>query len=152
MTAEGFRLLEAELKNLKTVRRPNVIKAIAAAREHGDLSENAEYHAAKEEQSMIEARVAVVEGTVSTAEIIIVSELSGNTVKFGATISLVDVETEEKRRYQIVGPDEADVNSGKISHTSPVARALIGKSVGDEVEVNAPGGQRALEILSVEFI
>lgn len=152
MTAEGFRALEAELKTLKTVRRPSVIKAIAAAREHGDLSENAEYHAAKEEQTIIEARVAEVEEKVSTAEIIDFSELSGDTVKFGATISLIDVETDEEQKFQIVGADEADVKSGKISNTSPVARALIGKSVGDEVEVNAPGGQRALEILSIEFV
>lgn len=152
MTEGGFLALEAELKHFKTVRRPNVIKAIAAAREHGDLSENAEYHAAKEEQSMIEAKVADYESRVSCAEIINVTELTGDTVKFGATISLIDVETEEERRYQIVGAYEADVKLGKISHTSPVARALIGKSVGAEVEVNAPGGRRSFEILTVEFI
>ena len=152
MTAEGYAALDAELKNLKTVERPNIIAAIAEAREHGDLSENAEYHAAKEKQSFIEGRVTELEDKLARADVIDTSRLNGSTVKFGATVTLVDEETEEESRYKIVGEDEADVAKGKISITSPIARALIGKDVEDVVEVTAPGGAKSYEILKVEFI
>ena len=152
MTAEGHAALDAELKNLKTVERPNIITAIAEAREHGDLSENAEYHAAKEKQSFIEGRVAELEDKLARADVIDTSRLSGDTVKFGATVTMMDEETEEESRYKIVGEDEADVATGKISITSPIARALIGKDVDDVVEVSAPGGAKSYEILKVEFL
>jgi transcription elongation factor GreA len=152
MTAEGHAALEAELKNLKVVERPNIITAIAEAREHGDLSENAEYHAAKEKQSFIEGRVAELEDKLARADVIDTSRLSGDTVKFGATVTIMDEESEEESRYKIVGEDEADVATGKISITSPIARALIGKDVDDVVEVSAPGGAKSYEILKVEFI
>ncbi len=152
MTAEGHAALEAELKNLKVVERPNIITAIAEAREHGDLSENAEYHAAKEKQSFIEGRVAELEDKLARADVIDTSRLSGDTVKFGATVTIMDEESEEESRYKIVGEDEADVATGKISVTSPIARALIGKDVDDVVEVSAPGGAKSYEILTVEFI
>ncbi|MAT34954.1 MAG: transcription elongation factor GreA [Ponticaulis sp.] len=152
MTAEGHAALDAELKNLKTVERPNIIAAIAEAREHGDLSENAEYHAAKEKQSFIEGRVTELEDKLARADVIDTSRLSGDTVKFGATVTMMDEETEEESRYKIVGEDEADVAKGKISITSPIARALIGKEVDDVVEVSAPGGAKSYEILKVEFI
>ncbi len=152
MTAEGHAALEAELKNLKVVERPNIITAIAEAREHGDLSENAEYHAAKEKQSFIEGRVAELEDKLARADVIDTSRLSGDTVKFGATVTIMDEESEEESRYKIVGEDEADVATGKISVTSPIARALIGKDVDDVVEVSAPGGAKSYEILKVEFI
>ncbi len=152
MTAEGHAALEAELKNLKVVERPNIIAAIAEAREHGDLSENAEYHAAKEKQSFIEGRVAELEDKLARADVIDTSRLSGDTVKFGATVTIMDEESEEESRYKIVGEDEADVATGKISVTSPIARALIGKDVDDVVEVSAPGGAKSYEILKVEFI
>ena len=152
MTAEGHAALEAELKNLKVVERPNIITAIAEAREHGDLSENAEYHAAKEKQSFIEGRVAELEDKLARADVIDTSRLSGDTVKFGATVTMMDEETEEESRYKIVGEDEADVATGKISITSPIARALIGKDVDDVVEVSAPGGAKSYEILKVEFL
>lgn len=152
MTAEGHAALEAELKNLKVVERPNIITAIAEAREHGDLSENAEYHAAKEKQSFIEGRVAELEDKLARADVIDTSRLGGDTVKFGATVTIMDEESEEESRYKIVGEDEADVATGKISITSPIARALIGKDVNDVVEVSAPGGAKSYEILKVEFI
>ena len=152
MTAEGHAALEAELKNLKVVERPNIITAIAEAREHGDLSENAEYHAAKGKQSFIEGRVAELEDKLARADVIDTSRLGGDTVKFGATVTIMDEESEEESRYKIVGEDEADVATGKISITSPIARALIGKDVDDVVEVSAPGGAKSYEILKVEFI
>ena len=151
MTAEGYAALETEIKQLKSVERPRIIKAIAEARAHGDLSENAEYHAAKEQQGMTEARVADLEDKLSRADVIDVSKLSGKQVKFGATVKLVDEDTEEEVKYQIVGEVEADVKQSKISITSPIARALIGKSVGDTVEVATPGGGKCYEILTVKF-
>ena len=151
MTAEGHAALDAELKNLKTVERPNIITAIAEAREHGDLSENAEYHAAKEKQSFIEGRVAELEDKLARADVIDTSKLTGTTVRFGATVTIMDEETEEESSYKIVGEDEADVASGKVSITSPIARALIGKDIEDVVEVSAPGGAKSYEIMNVEF-
>ncbi|MES1201885.1 MAG: transcription elongation factor GreA [Pseudomonadota bacterium] len=151
MTAEGFAALDAELKRLKTEERPAVIQAIAEARTHGDLSENAEYHAAKERQSFIEGRVLELEDKIARSQIIDVTRLSGKQVKFGATVKLQDEDSGEKRTYKIVGEDEADVRAGKVSITSPVARALIGKEKGDVVEVSAPGGVKAFEILKVEW-
>ncbi|MBV9994986.1 MAG: transcription elongation factor GreA [Caulobacteraceae bacterium] len=152
MTAEGFHALDEELKRLKTQERPSAIAAIAEARSHGDLSENAEYHAAKERQGWIEGRIAEIEDRMARAQIIDVSKLSGDQVKFGATVSVVDEDTEEKARYQIVGEHEADVRSGKISVASPIARAMIGKEIGDVVEVNTPGGVKAYEILNIEWV
>jgi transcription elongation factor GreA len=151
MTSEGYRSLDEELKRLKSVERPSVISAISEARSHGDLSENAEYHAAKERQGWIEGRIAEIEDKISRAQIIDVSRLSGEQVKFGATVTVVDEDTEEEARYQIVGEHEADVRSGRISLTSPLSRAMIGKEVGDVVEVNTPGGVKAYEILKVEW-
>ncbi|MEI7871958.1 MAG: transcription elongation factor GreA [Alphaproteobacteria bacterium] len=150
-TAEGLKSLEDELKHLKSVERPSIIKAIAAAREHGDLSENAEYTSARERQSFIEGRIAEVESIISRAEVIDFSKLTGKIVKFGATVRLADEDTEEKVKYQIVGPYEADLNKGSISVTSPIGRALIGKTVGDKVEVQTPRGAKSYEIVSVEF-
>ena len=152
MTANGYNRLEAELKNLKTVERPNVIKAIAEAREHGDLSENAEYHAARERQSFIEGRVAELEDMLSRAEVIDPTSLSGDTVKFGATIELADEDTDEEVTYQIVGQYESDIKNGMLSISAPLARALIGKNVGDSVEVTTPGGSKSFEILKVSFV
>jgi transcription elongation factor GreA len=151
MTAEGYAALEAELKTLKTVERPTVIAAIAEARSHGDLSENAEYHAAKERQSFIEGRIAELEDKIARAQVIDVKRLSGATVKFGATVTVLDEDTEGKAVYKIVGEDEADVRAGKISIASPIARALIGKEQGDVVEVVAPGGAKSYEILKVQW-
>jgi len=151
MTAEGYARLEEELKQLKTVARPEVIKAIAEAREHGDLSENAEYHAARERQSFIEGRVAELEDKISRAQVIDPSKLSGDTVKFGATVRVVDEDTDQETSYQIVGETEADVKAGRLAITSPIARALIGKSVGDSVEVATPKGPKAYEILQISF-
>ena len=151
MTEAGHTAIMEEIKHLKSVERPRIIKAIAEAREHGDLSENAEYHAAKEQQGWTEARVAELEDVLSRAEVIDLSKLSGETVKFGATVKLVDEDTDEESKYQIVGEFEADVKSGKISISSPIARALIGKAVGDSVEVNTPGGGKSYEILAVKF-
>ncbi len=151
MTLEGSKTLEQELKNLRSVERPAVIQAIAEARAHGDLSENAEYHAAREKQSFIEGRILELEDKLSRAEVIDVAKLSGNTVKFGATVLLQDEDTSEKVKYQIVGADESDVDSGRISITSPLGRALIGKSVGDAVEVTTPRGSKAYEIMSLSF-
>ena len=152
MTAEGHKALEAELKNLKSVERPAVIQAIAEAREHGDLSENAEYHAAKERQSLIEGRIAELEDKTARADVIDTSKLSGGNVKFGATVTVMDEDTEEKASYKIVGDDEADVKTGKISLSSPLARAMIGKEEGDIAEVAAPGGAKSYEILEIKWI
>ncbi len=151
MTAEGFTALEAEIKHLKAVERPRIIKAIAEARTHGDLAENAEYHAAKEQQGITEARVADLEDKLSRADIIDVSKLKGDRVMFGATVTLLDEDTEEKVKYRIVGELEADVKQGKISITSPIARALLGKRKRDVVEVSTPGGGKSYEVLRVSF-
>jgi transcription elongation factor GreA len=151
ITKQGFEKLEAELKNLKSVERPAIIEAIAEARAHGDLSENAEYHSARERQSFIEGRIMELEGRMSYAEVIDPTELSGNRVMFGATVEVVDEDTDEEFTYQIVGEYEADVDSGKLSNTAPLSRALIGKSVGDSVEVRTPKGEKAYEILDVEY-
>ena len=151
MTADGFQRLEEELRHLKMNERPAVIRAIAEAREHGDLSENAEYHAARERQSLIEGRVGELEDKISRAEIIDVSKLSGKQIKFGATITVVDEDTDEKNSYQIVGPDEADIREKRLSITSPLARAVIGKKVGDTVEVTTPNGSKSYEIVKVAF-
>jgi transcription elongation factor GreA len=152
MTAAGFKSLEDEVNHLKNVERHEIIKAIADARAHGDLSENAEYHAAKERQGFIEGRVMELEDQIGRAEVIDVSKLSGTTIKFGATVTLVDEDTDEKRKYQIVGDVESDAKHGRISLSSPIARALIGKGKGDTVEVTTPGGARSYEILKVEFV
>ena len=152
MTAAGFKSLEDEINQLKTVDRHEIIKAIAEARAHGDLSENAEYHAAKERQSFIEGRVMELEDQIGRAEVIDVSKLSGSTVKFGATVTMEDEDSGEKKKYQIVGDVESDVKHGRISLSSPIARALIGKGKGDTVEVSTPGGSRSYEVLKVEFV
>jgi transcription elongation factor GreA len=152
MTGEGYAVLDEELKRLKTQERPSVIGQIAEARLHGDLSENAEYHAAKDRQGWIEGRIAEIEDKIARAQIIDVSKLSGNQVKFGATVSVVDEDTEDKARYQIVGDHEADVKSGKLSISSPLSRAMIGKEVGEVVEVNTPGGVKAYETLKIEWV
>ena len=150
MTEEGYSRLQEELKRLKSVERPAVIQAIAEARELGDLSENAEYHSAREKQSFIEGRIKELEGILSLAEVIDPERLSGP-IKFGATVTLVDEDTDEEKTYQIVGDQEADVKAGRISISSPIARALIGKEVGDSIEVNAPGGAKGYEILAVQW-
>nr|B0SZ84.1 RecName: Full=Transcription elongation factor GreA; AltName: Full=Transcript cleavage factor GreA [Caulobacter sp. K31] len=152
MTAGGYQTLDEELKRLKTIERPAVIAAISEARQHGDLSENAEYHAAKERQGWIEGRIAEIEDKIARAQVIDVSKLSGKQVKFGATVSVVDEDTEEESRYQIVGDHEADVKEGRISLSSPLSRAMIGKEVGEVVEVYTPGGVKAYEILKVEWV
>jgi transcription elongation factor GreA len=151
MTAGGFEALKEELRWRQQEERPRIIEAISEARTHGDLSENAEYHSAKEAQSHNEGRIHELEDLIARAEVIDVSKLSGGTVKFGATVVLLDEDTEEKKTYQIVGDQEADVRAGRISISSPIARALIGKEVGDAVEVNAPGGARGYEIVEVQF-
>ncbi len=151
MTAAGHAALQEEIRHLKSVERPRIIKAIAEARSHGDLSENAEYHAAKEQQGWNEARVMELEDKLSRAEVIDVSNLSGDRVQFGATVRLVDEDTEKEVTYRIVGDFEADVSRGLISISSPIARALIGKEVGDLVEVNTPGGGKSYEILEVTY-
>jgi transcription elongation factor GreA len=151
MTVAGYAALEAELKRRQQEERPRIIQAISEARSHGDLSENAEYHAAKESQSLNEGRIAELEDKLSRAEVIDVSKLSGNTVKFGATVTLMDEDSEEEKVYQIVGEAEADVKSGKVSVSSPIARALISKKVGDTVEVNTPGGGKSYEVLKIAF-
>jgi len=151
MTAAGFSLIETELKRLRTVERPAVIRAIAAAREHGDISENAEYHAAKERQSFIEGRMAELEDKVSRADVIDVSKLSGKDIKFGATVCLSDEDTEKRVTYQIVGEVEADIEKGRLAVTSPLARALIGRSKGDSVEVDTPRGAKSYEIIKVSY-
>jgi transcription elongation factor GreA len=152
MTAEGYHALDEELKRLKTVERPAVISAIGEARLHGDLSENAEYHAAKDRQGWIEGQIAEIEDKMARAQVIDVSKLSGKQVKFGATVSVIDEDTEEKARYQIVGEHEANVKDGKVSITSPIARAMIGKESGETVEVTTPGGVKAYEITKVEWV
>ena len=152
MTADGFKALEHEVNELKAVERPAIIRMISEARAHGDLSENAEYHAAKERQAFIEGRVIELEDMLGRADVIDVSKLSGGTVKFGATVTMVDEDTDQKRKFQIVGDHEADATRGRISISSPIARALIGKAKGDTVEVAAPGGARSYEILKVEFV
>lgn len=151
MTVAGHKALDEELKRLKTTERPAVIAAISEAREHGDLSENAEYHAAKDRQGWIEGRVQELEDKLARAQVIDISKMSGHTVKFGATVTVLDEDTEQSSTYQIVGEDEADVKSGRISVTSPIARAMINKEVGDVIEVNAPGGLKSYEIMSVEW-
>ena len=151
MTAAGFERLQEELKRLKSVDRPAIIRAIAEARDHGDLSENAEYHAARERQSFIEGRVLELEDKIARAEVIDVSKLSGKVVKFGATVTLADEETDEKVVYQIVGEDEADIAQRRLSVTSPLARALIGKTIGESVEVSTPRGARSYEVVKVAF-
>ncbi|MGX1307623.1 transcription elongation factor GreA [Amorphus suaedae] len=152
MTPEGYAALEVELKRRTSVERPRIIQAISEARAHGDLSENAEYHAAKEAQSHNEGRVLEIEDQISRAEVIDVAKLSGDSVKFGATVTLVDEDTDEEKTYKIVGDVEADAKAGKVSISSPIARALIGKTVGDTVEVAAPGGARSYEIIKVIFL
>jgi transcription elongation factor GreA len=151
MTAEGFARLQEEAKHLKTVERPAIIRAIAEAREHGDLSENAEYHAARERQSFCEGRLSQIEDMIARAEVIDVSKLSGDVVKFGAKVRLADEDTGEEATYQIVGAAESDVNSGLLSVTAPLARALIGKTIGDTVEVATPRGSKAYEVVDVAF-
>jgi transcription elongation factor GreA len=151
MTQQGFTKLEAELKDLKSVRRPAVIEAIATARAHGDLSENAEYHAAKEQQSFIEGRIKELESVIGMAQIIDPSTLSGNSVKFGATVLIADEETGTEETYTIVGEYEADADNKRISITAPIARALIGKSVNDSVEVRTPKGVKKYEIVEVKY-
>jgi transcription elongation factor GreA len=152
MTAAGYKALEDEVNHLKNVERHAIIKLIAEARAHGDLSENAEYHAAKERQSFIEGRLIELEDKIGRADVIDGSKLSGSTVTFGATVTIVDEDSDEKRKFQIVGDLEADAKKGRISISSPISRALIGKSKGDTVEVAAPGGARSYEILKVEWV
>lgn len=152
MTTGGFVALKEELRWRQQEERPRIIEAIAEARAHGDLSENAEYHAAKEAQSLNEGRVNELEDYIARAEVIDVSKMSGSKIKFGATVKLIDEDTEEEKTYQIVGDQEADVKMGKISISSPIARALIGKEGGDTIEVNAPGGARGYEILEINYI
>ncbi|PKP76034.1 MAG: transcription elongation factor GreA [Alphaproteobacteria bacterium HGW-Alphaproteobacteria-6] len=151
MTRAGHTALDGELKELKSVERPAVIRAIAEAREHGDLSENAEYHAARERQSFVEGRIKELEAILSRAEVIDPAKLSGP-IKFGATVTLVDEDTDEEKRYQIVGEAEADIERGLLNIRSPLARALIGKDEGDSVEVHAPGGGKNYEILSIRYV
>ncbi len=151
MTAGGHTALEVELKHLKSVERPAIIRAIAEAREHGDLSENAEYHSAKEKQSFIEGRIKELEGILSLAEVIDPRKLSGP-IKFGATVTLVDEDTDEEKTYQIVGEHEASIEKGLLNIKSPIARALIGKEAGDSVEVRTPGGERSYEVVKVSYI
>ncbi|WP_298295810.1 transcription elongation factor GreA [uncultured Litoreibacter sp.] len=151
MTPRGFKALDAELKNLKVVERPAIITAIAEAREHGDLSENAEYHSAKEKQSFIEGRIKELEGMIGLAQVIDPSTMSGS-VKFGATVKLIDEDTEEEKSYQIVGEQEADIHNGLLNINSPLARALIGKEEGDSIEVRTPGGTKDYEVLEVKYV
>ncbi|GGA16231.1 transcription elongation factor GreA [Amylibacter cionae] len=151
MTPRGYNAAQVELKQLKSVDRPAVIRAIAEAREHGDLSENAEYHAAREQQSHIEGRIKELEGLIGLADVIDVSKLSG-TIKFGATVELFDEDTEQEKTYQIVGESEADIDKNLLNIKSPIARALIGKEEGDSVEVRTPGGTKNYEVVSVKFI
>ncbi len=152
MTAAGHAALEAEFLRRQQVERPRIVAAIAEARSHGDLSENAEYHSAKEAQSHNEGRIVELEDLLQRAEIIDVTKLNGTTIKFGATVTLIDEDTEKESKFQIVGESEADVKSGKVSITSPTARALIGKKAGDSVEVNTPGGGKSYEIVKVAYI
>lgn len=151
MTLEGYNKLETELKRLKSEERPAIIKAIAAAREHGDLSENAEYHAARERQAFVEGRVETIEDLLSRAEVIDISAIKGKVIKFGATVRVADDDTDRESTYQIVGEHEADIKSGRLAITSPMARAMIGKTVGDALEVTTPGGVRSYEVISVRY-
>jgi transcription elongation factor GreA len=151
LTRAGYTALSEELKTLKSIERPAVIRAIAEAREHGDLSENAEYHAAREKQGFIETRIKELEAIIGRADVIDPGKLSG-AIKFGATVKLVDEDTDEEKTYQIVGEPEADINAGKLNLASPLARALIGKEEGDSIEVRTPGGEKSYEVLSVEYI
>ena len=151
LTRAGFEKLEAELRHFKSVERPAIIQAIAEARAHGDLSENAEYHSAKEKQSFIEGRIKELEGVISLADVIDPTKLSGS-IKFGATVELVDEDTDEEKTYQIVGEYEAEIENGRLNIKSPLARALIGKDEGDSIEVRTPGGDRGYEILKVSYI
>jgi transcription elongation factor GreA len=151
MTRAGFSALEKELKHLKSEERPAIIRAISEAREHGDLSENAEYHSAKEKQSFIEGRIKEIESVISLADVIDPSKLTGP-IKFGATVTLIDEDTDEEKTYQIVGEHEARIEDGLLNIKSPIARALIGKEEGDSVEVRTPGGERAYEVLKVQYI
>ncbi|MCO6384025.1 MAG: transcription elongation factor GreA [Vannielia sp.] len=151
MTRAGHTALDTELKKLKSVERPAIIKAIAEAREHGDLSENAEYHSAKEKQSFIEGRIKEIEGVLSLAEVIDPSRLSG-TIKFGATVTVADEDTDQEKTWQIVGEHEADIERGLLNIKSPIARALIGKDEGDSVEVRTPGGDKSYEVLSIKYV
>lgn len=152
MTAAGHAALEAEFLRRQQVERPRIVAAIAEARTHGDLSENAEYHSAKEAQSHNEGRIVELEDLLQRAEVIDVAKLNGATIKFGATVTLIDEDTEKESKFQLVGESEADVKSGKVSITSPTARALIGKKAGDSVEVNTPGGGKSYEIVKVAYI
>ena len=151
LTRTGHTALNGELKQLKTVERPAIIKAIAEAREHGDLSENAEYHSAKEKQSFIEGRIKEIEGILSLADVIDTAKMSGP-IKFGATVTLVDEDTDEEKTYQIVGEPEADLEKGLLNIKSPIARALIGKEEGDSIEVRTPGGEKSYEVLSIKYV
>jgi transcription elongation factor GreA len=151
MTTQGHQVLQEELRNLKSVERPNIVKAIAAAREHGDLSENAEYHAARERQSFIEGRIGELEDAIKRAEVIDTSKLKGKTVRFGATVKVADEETDEEITYQLVGELEADIQQRKISIGSPLGRSLIGRETGDSVEVTTPNGVRYFEVITVRF-
>src|SRR6201998_3577486 len=151
MTSDGYNHLQDELKRLKSTERPAIIRAIAEARTHGDIAENAEYHAARERQSFIEGRLAELEDKIARAEVIDVSKLSGSVVKFGATVSLSDEETDEEQTFRIVGEDEADISNGRLSVSSPLARALIGKGKGDSVEVSTPRGNKSYEVVAVSF-
>ena len=151
ITKKGFELLEKEIKNLKHVQRPTIIEAIATAREFGDLSENAEYHAAREKQSFVEGRILDLEDKLSRAEIIDTSKLSKDSVKFGATVKLVDDDTDEEATYVVVGEYEADINKSRVSVQSPIAKALIGKAAGDVVEVATPKGRKVFEILEISY-
>jgi len=153
MTPAGYQRLSEELRRLKSEERPSVIRAISEARAHGDISENAEYHAAKEKQAFIEGRIAELEDKTSRAEIINPAQMAGtSSVKFGATVRVIDEDSEEESVFQIVGADESDIDNGRISITSPMARALIGKEAGDKIEVNAPSGSRFYEVVSVEYV
>jgi transcription elongation factor GreA len=152
MTSRGYAALETEMRTLKSVERPAVIRAIAEAREHGDLSENAEYHAAREKQSFIEGRLKEIEGLMSRADVIDPTKLGVGSIKFGATVTLVDEDTDEEKTYQIVGEVEADIKAGLLNIKSPLARALIGKAEGDSVDVMTPGGGRSYEVLKVAFL
>ncbi len=151
MTVKGHAALEAELKQLKSVERPYIINAIAVAREHGDLKENAEYHAAKEKQGFIEGRIQELESKLTLAQVIDPAKLDGDTVKFGTTVTIVNEDTDEESTYQIVGEDEASIENGKISVTAPLARGMIGKEIGDVFEVQAPGGAKSYEIIEIEY-
>jgi len=151
MTTGGYETLVEEAKRLKTVERPAIIKAIEEAREHGDLSENAEYHAAREKQSFTEGRLAELEDKIARAEVIDVAQMSGKIIRFGATVTVADEDTDEKSTYQIVGEDEADISAGRLSVTSPLAKALIGRQSGDSVDINTPGGAKGYEVVKVNY-